>query len=163
MSYPNRCANRNRTRRGFTLIEMLVVLSVIALLLSLVAPTYVSHVDRAQELTLKQNLKTVRGIIDQFHADRARDPVGVLGHGQHEHCSAGVHREQPAGRLHAADARHAYVGQDEVRALDRVAGEHLLAARSRAHPVDAGHGRHHTAQRLARQRGVVAHTHRCHR
>ncbi len=56
---------------------MLVVLSVIALLLSLVAPTYVSHVGRAQELTLKQNLKTVRGIIDQFRADRARDPVDL--------------------------------------------------------------------------------------
>ncbi len=77
MNYLQRCANLNRTRRGFTLIEMLVVLSVIALLLSLVAPTYVSHVGRAQELTLKQNLKTVRGIIDQFHADRARDPVDL--------------------------------------------------------------------------------------
>ena len=63
-----------RAHDGFTLIEMLVVLSVIALLLSLVAPTYVSHISRAQELTLRQNLKTVRATIDQFRADRARDP-----------------------------------------------------------------------------------------
>ncbi len=66
-----------QARRGFTLIEMLVVLSVIALLLSLVAPAYVSHIDRAQELTLKQNLKTVRSTIDQFRADRGRDPVDL--------------------------------------------------------------------------------------
>ncbi len=66
-----------RARRGFTLIEMLVVLSVIALLLSLVAPAYVSHIDRAQELTLKQNLKTVRSTIDQFRADHARDPADL--------------------------------------------------------------------------------------
>jgi len=64
-------------RRGFTLIEMLVVLSVIALLLSLVTPTYVSHVGRAQELTLKQNLKTIRAAIDQFRADRGRDPADL--------------------------------------------------------------------------------------
>ncbi len=66
-----------RSPHGFTLIEMLVVLSVIGLLLSLVAPAYLSHIDRAQELTLKQNLKTVRATIDQFHADRARDPVDL--------------------------------------------------------------------------------------
>ena len=62
---------------GFTLIEMLVVLSVIALLLSLVAPSYLHHVDRAQELALKHNLKAVRESIDQFHADRGRDPASL--------------------------------------------------------------------------------------
>jgi general secretion pathway protein G len=71
------CATHRRAPSGFTLIEMLVVLSVIALLLSLVAPSYVSHVDRAQELTLRQNLKTVRATIDQFRADRARDPADL--------------------------------------------------------------------------------------
>jgi general secretion pathway protein G len=73
----NHGIDRTRARRGFTLIEMLVVLSVIALLLSLVAPAYISHIDRAQELTLRQNLKTTRATIDQFHADRARDPVDL--------------------------------------------------------------------------------------
>ncbi len=64
-------------RHGFTLIEMLVVLAVIGLLLSLVAPSYLHHIDRAQELTLKQNLKTIRSSIDQFRADRGRDPVDL--------------------------------------------------------------------------------------
>ncbi|MET0384111.1 MAG: prepilin-type N-terminal cleavage/methylation domain-containing protein [Burkholderiaceae bacterium] len=63
--------------RGFTLIEMLVVLSVIALLLSLVAPAYVSRIDRVRDLTLRQNLKTLRDAIDQFRADRARDPADL--------------------------------------------------------------------------------------
>ena len=56
---------------------MLVVLSVIGLLLSLVAPSYLHHVDRAQELALKHNLKAVRESIDQFHADRGRDPTSL--------------------------------------------------------------------------------------
>ena len=64
-------------QRGFTLIEMLVVLSVIGLLLSLVAPSYLHHVDHAQELALKHNLKAVRESIDQFRADRGRDPASL--------------------------------------------------------------------------------------
>lgn len=63
--------------RGFTLIEMLVVLAVIGLLLSLVAPSYLHHIDRAQELALRHNLKAVRTSIDQFRADRGRDPANV--------------------------------------------------------------------------------------
>ncbi len=62
---------------GFTLIEMLVVLSVIGLLLSLVAPSYLHHVDQAQELALRHNLKATRAAIDQFHADRGRDPANL--------------------------------------------------------------------------------------
>jgi general secretion pathway protein G len=63
-----------RPLAGFTLIEMLVVLSVIGLLLSITAPTYLAHVDRARDLALKQNLRTVRDGIDKFSADRGRDP-----------------------------------------------------------------------------------------
>jgi general secretion pathway protein G len=63
--------------RGFTLIEMLVVLSVIGLLLSIAAPAYLTHVDRARDLALKQDLKTVRDSIDKFHADRGRDPTDL--------------------------------------------------------------------------------------
>ena len=64
-------------RRGFTLIEMLVVLAVIGVLLSIVAPSYLGHVDRARDLALRQDLKTVRDSIDKFHADRGRDPVDL--------------------------------------------------------------------------------------
>jgi general secretion pathway protein G len=60
---------------GFTLIEMLVVLSVIALLLSIAAPAYLTHVDRARDLALKQDLRTIRDSIDKFHADSGRDPT----------------------------------------------------------------------------------------
>lgn len=68
-------AHKARSPGGFTLIEMLVVLAVIGLLLSIVAPSYRGHVDRARDLALKQDLKTVRDSIDKFHADRGRDPI----------------------------------------------------------------------------------------
>jgi general secretion pathway protein G len=66
--------NSTTSKRGFTLIEMLVVLSVIGLLLSIAAPSYLGHIDRARDLALRQDLKTIRDSIDKFHADRGRDP-----------------------------------------------------------------------------------------
>jgi general secretion pathway protein G len=63
--------------RGFTLIEILVVLSVIGLLLSIAAPAYLKHVDHARDLALRQDLKTMRDGIDKFHADRGRDPADL--------------------------------------------------------------------------------------
>lgn len=63
-----------RGSRGFTLIELLVVMSVLGLLLSIAAPRYVEHVDRAREVVLKQNLLGLRDAIDKFYSDRSRYP-----------------------------------------------------------------------------------------
>jgi general secretion pathway protein G len=60
--------------RGFTLVELLVVLAVLALLASLVAPRYLARVDDARETVLKQNLVGMRVAIDQFYRDKARYP-----------------------------------------------------------------------------------------
>lgn len=60
--------------RGFTLIELLVVLAVVSTLLLLVAPRYFQSVDHAKEAVLRDNLRTVRDVIDKFHADTGRYP-----------------------------------------------------------------------------------------
>ena len=59
---------------GFTLIELLVVMAALGLLLSITAPRYVEHVDRAREVVLKQNLAGLRDAIDKFYSDRSRYP-----------------------------------------------------------------------------------------
>ena len=64
-------------KRGFTVIELLVVLAVVGLLVAVVAPRYTQHVDRARETALRQNLAAIRQAIDQFRADRSRYPVGI--------------------------------------------------------------------------------------
>lgn len=66
---------RRRGCTGFTIIEMLVVMTVVALLLSVIAPNYVRHIDHARETVLKQNLITLRDAIDKFRVDQGRLPL----------------------------------------------------------------------------------------
>jgi len=70
-----RLRNGRRGARGFTIVELIVVLAAIGLLLAIAAPRYVQHVDRAREVALKQDLQQVRAAIDQFHADQRRYPA----------------------------------------------------------------------------------------
>lgn len=61
--------------RGFTLIELMVVLTVVALLLALVAPNYVGRVQHAEEAVLRENLVLMRDALDKHYADAGRYPA----------------------------------------------------------------------------------------
>jgi general secretion pathway protein G len=63
-----------RTTRGFTLVELMVVLTVIALLLSVVVPDYVGRMRRAEEAVLKENLVVMRDALDKHYADAGKYP-----------------------------------------------------------------------------------------
>lgn len=67
-------ARRRGAARGFTVIELLVVLAALALLLSVAAPRYVQHVDRARDTALRHNLQAMRDAIDKFYGDQGRYP-----------------------------------------------------------------------------------------
>jgi general secretion pathway protein G len=60
--------------RGYTVIELLVVMAAIGLLLSIAAPRFAEHIDRSREVVLRQNLAGLRTAIDKFYADRGRYP-----------------------------------------------------------------------------------------
>jgi general secretion pathway protein G len=60
--------------RGFTLIELIVVMAIVALLASVAAPRYVRSLDLARERALQSSLATMRDAIDQFAADQGRYP-----------------------------------------------------------------------------------------
>ncbi len=62
---------------GFTLVELLVVMAIVALLMAIVAPRYFVHLDRAKEATLRQTLGVMRDAIDKFHADTAAYPDSI--------------------------------------------------------------------------------------
>ena len=59
---------------GFTMVELMVVLTVIALLLSVVVPDYVGRMQRAEEGVLKENLVVMRDALDKHYADAGKYP-----------------------------------------------------------------------------------------
>lgn len=66
-----------KNRYGFTIVELLIVLTIIALLLSIVTPKYIDHIQEAKEMVLKQNLSTIRYSLDKFYSDRGRYPESL--------------------------------------------------------------------------------------
>src|SRR6218665_3946316 len=64
-----------RISKGFTLIEMLVVMSVLALLLTIALPQYFGSLGKSKDVALQENLRILRVVIDQFHADKGRFPA----------------------------------------------------------------------------------------
>lgn len=60
--------------RGFTLIELIVVMAIVALLASIVAPRYFASLAKSKETALQQSLVTMRDAIDQYAADKGRYP-----------------------------------------------------------------------------------------
>jgi general secretion pathway protein G len=63
-----------KKQAGFTLVELLVVLTIIALLLSLVVPNYVGRVRHAEEAVLQENLTLMRDALDKHYADAGQYP-----------------------------------------------------------------------------------------
>jgi len=59
---------------GFTLIELIVVMAIIATLLSVTMPRYVHNVDKSKEVALRADLKVMREAIDKYYGDNTEYP-----------------------------------------------------------------------------------------
>jgi general secretion pathway protein G len=62
---------------GFTLIELIVVMAIIALLISVAVPRYFNSVERSKEAALKQNLSVMRDALDKHYGDTGRYPESL--------------------------------------------------------------------------------------
>jgi general secretion pathway protein G len=68
-----------RSRRGFTLIEILVVIVVIAILATLVAPNVFQHVGAAKDATAKSQIEMLGAALDAYRLDNGRYPSSEQG------------------------------------------------------------------------------------
>lgn len=66
-----------RQSKGFTLIELIVVMAIVALLASIAAPRYFNSLQKSRETALLSSLNVMRDAIDQFAADKGRYPESL--------------------------------------------------------------------------------------
>jgi general secretion pathway protein G len=64
-------------KKGYTLLELMIVVAIVGILVTLAIPTFQQSAMKAKEAALKQNLFTLRAVLDQFYADRGDYPVSL--------------------------------------------------------------------------------------
>jgi general secretion pathway protein G len=69
--------NASGHNRGFTLIEMMVVISIILILLGVAMPVYSHSMTRAREENLRHNLETLNRMIYQYSQDKGKAPQSL--------------------------------------------------------------------------------------
>jgi general secretion pathway protein G len=65
---------RRRALRGFTLIELMIVMTVVTVIMAIAVPMYQRAIVRAKESVLKNNLFTIRTLIDEYTFDKTKAP-----------------------------------------------------------------------------------------
>lgn len=70
-------ARRRSGEGGFTLIELIIVMAIIAILVSIAVPIYARMVQRAKEAVLREDLHTIRTAIDSYTIDKQKAPQSL--------------------------------------------------------------------------------------
>ena len=76
-SVKRKFAEHGLRQAGFTLIELMIVISIIIILMSISIPMYQQSILHAKEAVLKQDLYVIRSAIDQYTLDKMKAPQSL--------------------------------------------------------------------------------------
>lgn len=69
--------NKKRGAWGFTLVELMVVMAIVSVLLAIALPIYSKSITRAKESVLRNNIFTLRSVIDEYTVDKQKAPESL--------------------------------------------------------------------------------------
>lgn len=104
-----------RSTRGFTIIELMVVISIILILVSIAVPIYSQSILRAKEAVLRQDLFTMRSAIDQYTMDKGKAPQALQDLVQ----DGGYLREIPKDPMTESRETWQVVQEDVLQSVDQ--------------------------------------------
>ncbi len=102
--------------RGFTLIELIIVIAIMGILLAVAIPVYQTHLRHANEAVLKEDLYTLRNAIDQYTQDKAKAPQSL-----DDIVSAGYLRMLPKDPFTNSNTSWQAVQEDVMESVDQTA------------------------------------------
>ncbi|SRR6266705_5969241 len=73
----SRSGSKSNRSRGFTLLELMIVISIMLILVSIAVPQYTSSIKRARESVMRQDLFTLRSLISQYTLDKQKAPQSL--------------------------------------------------------------------------------------
>ena len=105
---------RKKGSRGFTLIELMIVISIILILMAVAIPNYQQSVLHARESVLRQDLYVIRSAIDQYTLDKQKAPQSLQ-----DLTSANYLKEIPEDPMTRSRDTWETVQEDTLMAIDQ--------------------------------------------
>jgi general secretion pathway protein G len=103
------CASRN----GYTLIELMIVMAIISIMVSIAVPLYQKALVRTKESLLKNNLFTLRTVIDEYTFDKKKAPQQLT-----DLVNEGYLRAVPIDPITGTDQSWKTIMEDALTAVD---------------------------------------------
>lgn len=102
------------SRRGFTFVELMVVVSIIVILVSMAIPIYNKTIIRSRESVLRNNLFTIRTVLDNYCYDKGKCPQSLQ-----DVVSAGYLRAVPVDPMNNNSTDWKVVMEDSAQATNQ--------------------------------------------
>jgi general secretion pathway protein G len=105
-----------RRELGFTMIEMMIVMAIIVILISIAIPQYQKAIIRSKESVLRNNLTTLRQMIDEYTYDRQKAPQSLQ-----DLVASGYLREIPFDPITGSNDTWHVIMEDAIQSVDQTA------------------------------------------
>jgi len=113
-----RAAHRTRRAfqrlRGFTFVELIVVITIVVILITMAIPIYNNTIKRSKETVLKQNLFTLRTVIDNYTFDKQKAPQSLQ-----ELVTEGYLRTVPNDPMTGSNQTWRTIQEDAVQSVNQ--------------------------------------------
>jgi len=104
----------SRRRAGYTLIEIIIVMTIISILVSIAVPIYQKMVLRTKETVLRNNLFTIRTVIDEYTYDKQKGPQSL-----EDLVQAGYLRQVPEDPITGSNSTWKIIMEDALTSVSQ--------------------------------------------